>query len=358
MKGQFRQLFEAFPDALLLVDPSGQITAANPQAVTLFGYRGDELRDRQAGTLFLGQPRWDQLAREGQAPPRRNYLELAGVRGDLSQFPARVFLIPIQTARGSATVVRIMDMTAERRAQLLLELGADVLGAADRDRQALLGRLLHAQEAERSRIAAGIHDDTIQILTAAQFSLEQLRLRIRDPDQVRILDRLADTLGLSMGRLRKLIFDLRPPVSGNASLDAALRAFLDQMRSETGIAYRLEDRREVNAPDDTNVLIYQTAREALLNVRKHAQAKNVLVRLLDLSDGCLVRIIDDGTGYSPPEVESRPGHLGLTLMRERVQTAGGWCRIESMPGAGTTVEFWAPLQVPPRQPEVRHDRAA
>jgi len=106
------------------------------------------------------------------------------------------------------------------------------------------------------------------------------------------------------------------------------------------------------------MLIYRIVREALLNVRKHARARTVRVQLRDVSDGYLVRIVDDGVGYSPAEVEDRPGHLGLTLMQERAHAGGGWCRIESMPGGGTTVEFWVPLQVPPHQPELGRDLAA
>jgi PAS domain S-box-containing protein len=358
MKTQFRQLFEAFPDAMLIVDPSGEISDANGEAGTLFGYRHDQMCGRHIGTLFVGQPLWDQLARESRGRSTTHYLELAGTRSDRSQFPARVHLLPIQTARGATTLVRITDITPEQRAELALELGVDVLGSAGLDRETLLGHLLRAQQEERNRIAAGIHDDTVQMLSAAHFSLEQLRLRMHEPDHLRILDRLANTLSLSMGRLRQLIFDLRPAISGNAGLAAALRAFLDEMRSETGIAYRFEDSRKARASDSTNNLIYQTAREALVNVRKHAQAKTVRVQLRDLSNGCLVRITDDGAGYNPADVESRQGHLGLILMRERMQTAGGWCRIESMPGGGTTVEFWAPLQVPRGRPEVGHGRAA
>ena len=88
-----------------------------------------------------------------------------------------------------------------------------------------------------------------------------------------------------------------------------------------------------------------------MNVRKHARATTVRVELADLSHGCLVRIADDGAGYDPADVESSPGHLGLVLMRERPQMAGGWCRIESAPGAGTTVEFWVPGDREPDRPE-------
>jgi PAS domain S-box-containing protein len=358
MKTQFHQFFEAFPDAMLVVDPSGAISEANPSAEALFGYRHGQLRGRPTETLFPGQSFGHKSPRHGQATQAARQLELVGTRSDQSQFPARIDVIPIQAAHKTVTVICITDVTRQQRAEFVLGLGLDAIGSSDRDREDLLGALIRAQEEERSRIAAGIHDDTIQMLTAANLALQQLRLRLRDPEHVQILDRLAGTLSMSMERLRQLIFDLRPTGIGNGSITAALRAYLEEMRSESGITYRYEDSRTARAPASTNMLIYRVVREALVNVRKHARARTVRVQLRDVSDGYLVGVVDDGVGYSPAEVEERPGHLGLILMRERVQAAGGWCRIESMPGGGTTVEFWVPLQAPPHQPELGRDLAA
>ena len=63
---------------------------------------------------------------------------------------------------------------------------------------------------------------------------------------------------------------------------------------------------------------------------------------LEANHGALVVIDDDGKGYDPARAEGQAGHLGLSLMQERAQIAGGWCRVESAPGAGTTVQFWLP----------------
>jgi PAS domain S-box-containing protein len=358
MKTQFHQFFEACPDAMLVVDPSGAISEANPSAEALFGYRHGQLRGRPTEALFPGQSFAHKSPRSGQGTQAARQLELVGTRSDHSQFPARIDVIPIEAAHKTVTVMSITDMTRQQRAEFVLGLGLDALGSSDRDREDLLGALIRSQEEERSRIAAGIHDDTIQMLTAANLALQQLRLRLRDPEHVHILDRLAGTLSMSMERLRQLIFDLRPTGIGNGSITAALRAYLEEMRSESGITYRYEDSRTARAPASTNMLIYRVVREALVNVRKHARARTVRVQMRDVSDGYLVGVVDDGVGYSPAEVEDRPGHLGLILMRERVQAAGGWCRIESMPGGGTTVEFWVPLQAPPNQPELGRDRAA
>jgi PAS domain S-box-containing protein len=360
MKTQFRQFFESSPDALLVVDSVGRIRQANAQAESLFGYRHLQVHGEFAQTLFPGQ----QISvapspgSPERAQPAGQHLELVGRRSDRSQFPADVAVIPIQTAEGPETLISIKDLSEAQRAQFVLELGLDVLQSAGRDEQALLDHLIRAQEQERSRIAADIHDDTIQILSAANLRLQQLRHRLQDPDNLQILDKLDETLSMSLGRLRQLIFDLRPSSLEHGSVAAAVRAYLEQMSSDTGIDYRVEGSCRADIPASTSMLIYRTTQEALVNVRKHAKAKTVRVQFTDVSDGCLTRISDDGVGYSPVEIEDRPGHLGLTLMRERAQFAGGWCRIESTPGGGTVVEFWVPLDNPPRHNEAGHERAA
>ena len=354
MKSRFRQLFESSPDAMVIVDQAGHIQQANAQAESLFGYRPGELRGQDLERLFPGQSvtfHWDEPD-TGEVSSR---LDLVGSRSDVSHFPAEVNVIPITGREGTVTVMSIKDLTEAQRTQFVLELGLDTLESADRDQQALLGHLIRAQEEERGRIAADIHDDTIQMLAAANLRLQQLRHRLQDPDELRILGKLQETLTLSLSRLRQLIFDLRPPSLQRGSLDTALHTMLEQLRTENGIAYRLDDAATARPPGTTTVLIYRIIQEALANVRDHASAKSVQIRFADVEGGCLIRVVDDGVGYNPAEVENRPGHLGLTLMRERAQVAGGWCRIESTPGDGTMVEFWVPFG---GSPEAGRGRAA
>jgi signal transduction histidine kinase len=105
----------------------------------------------------------------------------------------------------------------------------------------------------------------------------------------------------------------------------------------------VEDRLELERPSELRVVLYRMAQEALNNVHKHADAKTVHVLLEHRRGGYLLRINDDGVGFTAPaSLRSERGHLGLTSMRERAAMAGGTCRLESLPGAGTTVEFWVP----------------
>jgi PAS domain S-box-containing protein len=345
MKSPFRQLFESSPDAMVIVDTRGRILRANARAASLFGYGPAQLDGRFIEVLFPGQENLPSGS-PGLGKQGARRVELVGSRGDSSQFPAEIGIVPLRTRRSTATVLTIRDITEAQRARFLLERSLDLVESEGLDRRALIGRLIRAQQEERAWLAANIHDDTIQMISATSLSLPQLRLRLRTEDELAILDKWERTVRLSLSRLRRLIFDLR--LSGvERSVAAAIRADLERLRSDTGISYRLDDRFPAPTPVTATVQIYRIAREALVNVRKHARADTVRVQVLDVDHGCLVTIVDDGIGYSPADVENRPGHLGLVLMRERAQLSGGWCRIESAPGAGTTVEFWTPLDGDP-----------
>ncbi len=99
---------------------------------------------------------------------------------------------------------------------------------------------------------------------------------------------------------------------------------------------------------ELRTVLFRIAQEALANARKHARARTVRVELAEREGGVVLRVRDDGIGFrvgavGPPVA----GHLGLPSMRERAQMAGGWCRVDSSPGAGTTVEAWVPLRLHP-----------
>jgi PAS domain S-box-containing protein len=351
------ELSDAFPDAVVIVDSQGKVIAANAQAASLFGYDEREITSMPVKELFPGQQLTVPRQRSGGEAQASRYLEVVGTRSDSSRFPAVVARMPVLIDDVAAAVLTIRVMADSQSAQYVLSRGLETMIWEGQDRQALLRRLIRAREEERAHIAADIHDDVIQVISAASLRAQQLGLQLRDPAARQVLGKLQETLALSIDHLRQLIFDLRPPELEEGRLGAALRAYLDDMRSDTGIAYRLDDRMTAQAPETVALLIYRNIREALTNVRKHAHAGTVTVELLDVEGGCMVRVVDDGVGYDPSEVEARPGHLGLVLIKERAELAGGWCRIESSPGAGTTVEFWVPFAESFAEPGAGRGRA-
>lgn len=214
---------------------------------------------------------------------------------------------------------------------------------AEEERRGLLARIVQAQEDERGRIAGDIHDDPVQKMTAVGIRLQTLRTRVQDPAAIATLDQLEKSVALAIRRLRRLLFELRPPELEREGLASAIGRYLADEELEGGSAVSIVNRLIEEPPVETRVVAYRIAQEALANVRKHASARSVEITLEPRDGGIFVRVRDDGVGFSRQgENGGQPGHLGLSDMRQRAEMARGWWRIDAVPGRGTTVEFWLP----------------
>jgi signal transduction histidine kinase len=208
----------------------------------------------------------------------------------------------------------------------------------------LLERTTAAQEQERRRIAADVHDDTIQVIAAVGFQVEALRAQITNEAQLRLIEDIVKTVRTAGTRLRALVFDLRPPVLDlKGGLANAIREYLAKTPSQGALEFEVRGHASSPTRAEVWLLLYRIAQEALINVHKHARASRVDVEIGEVDGGVRVSVSDDGQGMDLSKLESVPGHLGVTAMRERAEMAGGWWRCESVPGAGTRVEFWVPL---------------
>jgi PAS domain S-box-containing protein len=231
----------------------------------------------------------------------------------------------------------------------------------EKERQTLLVRLVQAQEEERRRIGGEVHDDSVQKMAAVGIRIEALRKRVSDPEVVATVDDLHRSVRLSIARLRHLLFELRPPSLDRDGLATALREYLQQAGPDGGFSCAMQNGLHREPPIEVRTTAYRIAQEALANVRKHARASRVEVRLEQRDGGFITRIEDDGRGFDDPATDTgRPGHRGLATMRERAELAGGWLQIETTkrpagdgeelatsgpiePTTGTRVEFWLPF---------------
>jgi len=336
----FEALLESAPDGVVIVDAVGHIFFANAQTEKLFGYDRSELLNRPIEVLiperFHGQYLAVRDAYIANPTPRapRAGLGLAGRRRNGTEFPVDVSLSGIETSDGRLVAAFVRDAT-ERKARADLE--RDIAA-----RRAVLAHLVSAGEDERRRIAADIHDDSIQVVTAAGMRLQIFRRSLHDPGQLQLLEKLEETIQLAISRLRHLLFELRPPALDLEGLGPALRMYLDVADEQTSTSYHLDDRLTSQPSEATRVILYRIAQEVLTNVRKHAGANNATVTLNQREDGYYVRVVDDGVGFASESAAARPGHLGIAAISERAELAGGWLRVESESGRGTTVEFWIP----------------
>ena len=207
-----------------------------------------------------------------------------------------------------------------------------------------------AIEAERSRIARDLHDGILQTLLSIEIQLDVLRRRVpTTPEQaVAGLTTLQQTVKNEGAELRQIVTDLRPLRVQSADLVDLMRGFAERYRNESTIALDLLiDSAQLRAPDRVCREIFQIYREALNNIKKHAKASHVVVKLSQ-DDSRLVLVVDDnGEGFSfagrftADELDRL--RLGPISIKERTRTVGGDLTVESNPGHGARLTIDVPL---------------
>jgi signal transduction histidine kinase len=220
------------------------------------------------------------------------------------------------------------------------------LEEASTARRHLLNNIAAGGDEARRRFASALHDDSLQLLTAAELQLERLRLEADGSTQGPQLDQLRQTLHRVEDSLRRLLTNVSPePLQMPVSLREAISERLESMRVRAGIEPTNDTRLPDDIPPALQAIVMKNIAEALNNVEKHARATRVRVVAETADRGIRIQVSDDGTGFVVAESARVPGHIGLVAMRERAQLAGGWCRIDSDPGTGTKIDFWVPMSL-------------
>gem|GEM_PF-650427 len=209
--------------------------------------------------------------------------------------------------------------------------------------RALTARLADAEEIERRMISRELHDQVGQNLTALGLNLSLLSAQLPEECRASFAPRLSDSQSLvqkTTAQVRNLMADLRPPVLDDYGLMAALRWHGERFSDRTGVTVTvMGDEPNPRLDDRVEIALFRIAQEALLNVAKHAEAREVVLGL-EVEDTVMRLIIaDDGVGFDPTqtaEMHRRPG-WGLVSMTERAEGIGGHCHIRSIPGKGTRV---------------------
>jgi signal transduction histidine kinase len=209
--------------------------------------------------------------------------------------------------------------------------------------QALASELTLAEQRERKRLASELHDYLAQILALARIKMSQLRQKVPTQPLVGDIDNLLEKAG---EYTRSLMAKLNPPVLDELGLPSALTWLAKQMPLHgLMVDVRLSDDR-VQLPDDQSVLLFQSVRELLINVAKHAGTDRATVSLkVDPDQRLRIEVEDHGRGFDPDAMEAKSanGHFGLFSVRERMQAMGGRLDVVSRAGEGTTVTMLLPL---------------
>ncbi len=246
--------------------------------------------------------------------------------------------------------------------QLLYTIGYQIGVALERAR--LFDQTVRLATAEeRNRLAREIHDTIAQGMAAAILNLESADMLLDDPDPARQLkarEKLSKALALTRSNLeeaRRSVLDLRAAPLQEKPLAPALAALADNFERETGlkICFEVPNGSDANRryPARIEGGVYRIAQEALTNIRKHARAGRIELRLqtslLRGREHMRLTIEDDGQGFDPNSLQTPAAgqteqrHFGLTGMNERARLLKGTLAINSSPGHGTRIELEVPL---------------
>jgi signal transduction histidine kinase len=282
-------------------------------------------------------------------PPSNTINEV--VFQQLLGFPIQLFRALVAMV-ASVYVIRFLRAFQVETDQKIADLQTERLKESQQRemlRGELFRRVVAAQEAERQRIARDLHDETGQALTAIGMGLRGLEARLtRSPKLAGpTLRELQNLAADALQELQRLMTDLRPSHLDDLGLPAALRWYAGRIQERYPLVVKVDfSGSEQTLDDAAKIATFRIVQEALNNIIKHAEAKNVIIELAFQQNDMRVKIRDDGCGFDLEHLKkeqssSRPP-LGLAGMQERALLLGGSVNIQSRPGQGTLIEALIP----------------
>jgi len=328
--------------------PSGEVVLANDQAKQILQRSVGQLRNIEEYSQYQIF-RLDGRAYSTQEQPlARSILHGEVVMGEELRYlrPDGTFRVlltnaaPVRDETGVivASVVTFQDITDLRLAQEeLLRQSNDVI-------HDLAGKLITAQEEERSRIARDLHDDIAQRIALLSNKLYNLRGIL--PTGIAAVEQISDIqkeIEQTSESVRLISHQLHSPklILG---LPRALDGLCREFSQQRGIKVQFTQKGSmVPLPEPVPLVMFRVLQEALNNVARHSGAGKVEVSLLTEGDEIRLRVKDRGKGFDPAQISDG---LGLVSMRERLRLVDGNIKISSAPGLGTEIEAAAPVRPP------------
>jgi PAS domain S-box-containing protein len=330
------------PGVRRFFSPEGRELAPSELPMQLAAATNQEVRDCE---LHVKAPSGRSLVILGSAIPLRN--DQGEVRGCIAAFMDITARKRAEEALGESQKA-LLELTAslERR---VVERTVEVQRRAHQLR-VLAAQLSDAEQKERQRLAALLHDGLQQLLVGTKYQVEMLHAELKNPRHRKMLKQMHDLLDESLHTSRNLSIDLCPPILQQGTMVDVLHWLGRWFATKQGLLVQVEEKNTVPGLDASmRTLLFQAVRELLFNVVKHAGVKHASVELRSTSSEQVQIIVSDtGAGFnylqSPADTIQGKG-LGLFTIGERLDWLGGSLRIESAPGKGTRAVICLPLRV-------------
>jgi PAS domain S-box-containing protein len=374
-EARWRVTLESIGDAVVATDGSGIVTFANAVAAGILGRGVKDIVGRPLNEVFkivheetrdpVATP-VDLVIRQGRIIGLANHTVV--IRPDGTEVPIDDSAAPIRDKedRLIGVVLVFRDISERKRAETTLQRWNAELEERVRERtaalvnsqerlRALASQLNLTERRERRRLADDLHDYLAQLLALIRIKLGQAlqRLPHQFADGRGSLAEIDSLLQQCLQYARTLMAQLSPSVLQDLGLIPALHWLAEQM-SQQGLKVdvRVLTPEAPSFDEQQSDMLFQAVRELLTNVLKHAGVSTATVSVQKQDqDTWLLTVEDPGQGFDIHAVHYQPSgeHFGLFSIQERMEAMSGWCRVNSMPGKGTTVELG--LAVVPSDPK-------
>jgi len=340
---RYRVLFENSVDGIS-ISKGDSVIAANQALLDLLGYKTVE-EFAKVSVLDHVAPESRRMIQERRTARAKDLLltshyeyKIIRTNGETRDVETSTFEAPI----GQDLLIQrtFRDITARKQAEQRLV-------TYQKQLRSLASELSLAEERERRRIAASLHDSVGQALALTKIRLEALKEQTSPDEPAQRMDDILDLLDEAIRDTHSLTFDLSPPILYELGFEPAAEWLTEQVQERHGLATVFADDAQPKPLGlDVRVLLFRALRELLVNVVKHAKAREVKVSVRRDADNIRITIEDDGTGFDPSALivsGTASGGFGLFNIRERLRHLDGHFEIHSEVGQGTLATLIAPL---------------
>ena len=334
LKDQLNSFIELAVDGIFSIGSSDSINNANTKVCEMTGYSRTELRGMRFGQLFEAEEEKELgiealLKKKGDKGAEQTLIRKDGrhivVELTSKKMPDGTFQSFMHDISGYKAMERKLVEYHNRVNSMALEVTI-------------------AEERERNRIAGELHDQVGPNLLLAKLKVEQLQFHLFDGRYDNEFEAIMEFISKSIHDIRSLTFQLRPPILANAGLEAALRWLAQDFGQNHGIEINVKhDDIPVQLEYAVRLALFQAVREMLLNIAKHADARQVNITVSKDPATLTLIVDDDGAGFSVPKDYAHSNSFGLFNTQQRIKYHGGQMHIDSSPGHGTRVFITIPL---------------
>ena len=345
---KLKTIVNAVSEGLAIVDENHLILEANEFLAELFGLKREDIINKKCNQVFGYWEEGCENCPLGKLFKNRENFPVVektkvSKNGTIRYFNIRCYPIPNKALENPKSVISISDITERKNME------KKNIQNYKRKMKNLSYKLTLAEEHERKRIATALHADVGQTLAFLTLKTSELKEKEYPKNIKKELEEVYDLAQNAMTSTRLLMRQLSPAILYELGFVPAVDWLAESILRESNIRYRFkDDGEEKPLTDDLSVLLFQAVREILVNVKKHAKAKNVKIFIKRSGKNIQIEIRDDGIGFDTSTLDSyveRDIGFGLLNIRSRIDVVGGHFEIESHKNKGTKVKLKAPLNI-------------